>query len=105
MKRIRWGNVAIATVVVLLVGYAGLALLGIAPTPIRQSEADDAAISAPTEAPVVAAAQATEGPILEPTTAPAPTALVLNLAPAPTAEPTVVADDGGFQSEVPVPQS
>jgi ABC-type nitrate/sulfonate/bicarbonate transport system substrate-binding protein len=88
-----------------MVGYAGLALLGIAPTPMRQFEADETAISVPTEAPAVAAAQPTEARILEPTAAPAPTALVLNLAPAPTVEPTAVADDGGFQSEVPVPQS
>jgi ABC-type nitrate/sulfonate/bicarbonate transport system substrate-binding protein len=105
MKRIRWGNVAIATVVLLMVGYAGLALLGIAPTPLQQSEAGEAALPVPTEAPVVAAAPATEVPSLEPTATPAPTALVLNLAPAPTVQATAVADDGGFQSEVPVPQS
>jgi ABC-type nitrate/sulfonate/bicarbonate transport system substrate-binding protein/outer membrane protein OmpA-like peptidoglycan-associated protein len=105
MKRIRWGNVAIATVVLLMVGYAGLALLGIAPTPLRQSDAEEAAAPVPTEAPVVAAAPATEVPSLELAATPAPTALVLNLAPAPTVQPTAVADDGGFQSEVPVPQS
>jgi ABC-type nitrate/sulfonate/bicarbonate transport system substrate-binding protein/outer membrane protein OmpA-like peptidoglycan-associated protein len=105
MKRIRWGNVAIATVVLLMVGYAGLALLGIAPTPLRQSDAVDEALPVSTEAPVVAAAPATEVPSLEPTATPAPTALVLNLAPAPTVQATAVADNGGFQSEVPVPQS
>jgi ABC-type nitrate/sulfonate/bicarbonate transport system substrate-binding protein/outer membrane protein OmpA-like peptidoglycan-associated protein len=105
MKRIRWGNVAIATVVLLMVGYAGLALLGNAPSLIGQSDSGEAPNPAPTEAPVVAAPPATEAPILDATATPAPTALVLNLAPVPTVAPTAVADDGGFQSEVPVPQS
>jgi ABC-type nitrate/sulfonate/bicarbonate transport system substrate-binding protein/outer membrane protein OmpA-like peptidoglycan-associated protein len=110
MKRIRWGNVAVATVVLLIVGYAGLALLGIAPGVVRQSEAGNADIPLPTEAPAVAA-PATTPPPAEPTMVPtpvaeaAPTALVLNLAPAPTLEPTPVADDGGYQSEVAVPES
>jgi ABC-type nitrate/sulfonate/bicarbonate transport system substrate-binding protein len=104
MKRIRWGNVAVATVVLLMVGYAGLALLGIAPGPVRESDAGEAAIPLPTEAPAVAA-PATAVPTVEPTPAAAPTALVLNLAPSPTVEPTAVADDGGFRSEVTVPES
>jgi ABC-type nitrate/sulfonate/bicarbonate transport system substrate-binding protein len=99
MKRIRWGNVAIATVVLLMVGYAGLWLFGVAPLPGGQNQADQ--LTAPTLVPV----EPTPRAAVEALPTPAPTALVLSLAPAPTAAPTEIADDGGFQSEVAVPQS
>jgi ABC-type nitrate/sulfonate/bicarbonate transport system substrate-binding protein len=105
MKRIRWGNVAIATVVLLIVGYGALALFGLAPGLGRGADATDTEFSVPTEVPAVAAPATEAVPTAEPTAAPAPTALVLNLAPAPTVAPTAVADDRGFKSEVPVPES
>src|SRR5215470_8780480 len=52
MTRIRWGNVAIATVVLLLVGYAGLWLFGLAPLPGAQTDTDVHVVQAPTLVPV-----------------------------------------------------
>jgi ABC-type nitrate/sulfonate/bicarbonate transport system substrate-binding protein/outer membrane protein OmpA-like peptidoglycan-associated protein len=152
MDRIRWGNVAIATVVALVVGYAALALVGVTPLPGQGTDTNNS-ITEPTEAaPLVAptadivddsieptptaldlplaseptvepavalapastvepavalAAESTVEPALvaapASTVEPAPQALAL--APAPTVEPTPSSDDGGFRSEVTVPES
>lgn len=102
MKRIRWGNVALVSLLLLLVGYGSLVALGMAPVPGRGSgEASAALDPVPTQATVL-----TAEPTLEPVAAAAPTSPVFNLVPTPTVAPTtLVPDDGGFQSEVPVPQS
>ncbi|MBV9897733.1 MAG: hypothetical protein JO020_26550, partial [Chloroflexi bacterium] len=105
MKRIRWANVAIATVILAMLGYVAVALFGLAPVPGRTSDSTDTVVSDLADTPVVAALPTDIAPPPDATAVPAPTALVLNLAPAPTVAPTAIADDGGFQSEVPVPQS
>ncbi|MBV9132805.1 MAG: ABC transporter substrate-binding protein [Chloroflexi bacterium] len=105
MKRIRWANVAVATVILAMLGYVAVALFGLAPVPGRTSDSTDTVVSDLADTPVVAALPTDIAPPPDATAVPAPTALVLNLAPAPTVAPTAIADDGGFQSEVPVPQS
>jgi ABC-type nitrate/sulfonate/bicarbonate transport system substrate-binding protein len=104
MERIRWGNVGIATVVLLLLGYAGLALIGIAPVPGRSTEINDVAASDAPLAPSVATAEPTAEVDAEAAATPQVALPVLTLAPSPTVAATPVADDG-FQSEVPVPES
>jgi ABC-type nitrate/sulfonate/bicarbonate transport system substrate-binding protein/outer membrane protein OmpA-like peptidoglycan-associated protein len=104
MERIRWGNVAVATVVLLLLGYTGLALVGVVPVPGSRVGPPEVAAPEPTQAPSVATSDIDTEPTVEQAATPVPTALVLNLAPTPTEVPVAAADDG-FQSEVPVPQS
>lgn len=104
MKRIRWGNIALVSLVLLLVGYGSLVVLGIAPVPGRDGEAS-ITDPLPTQAPVLAAERAAAEPTPEPVAAAAPTSPILELAPAPTVEPTIMPDEGGFPSEVMVPQS
>jgi ABC-type nitrate/sulfonate/bicarbonate transport system substrate-binding protein len=106
MKRIRWGNVALATVVLLMLGYMGLAVVGIAPLPEGRVEQIDSLIPAPTEAPSAAAARTEFEPSLQAAATPEPTSPVLSLAPEPTVALSTVAEDAsGFRSEVAVPES
>ena len=108
MQRIRWGNVAIAAFVLVAVGYASLALVGVArvPDPLAfvsndQSTPDQTETPARAEVePVPPRPTPTEAVSVPPTPAPA-----VPRVPAPTLVPTPVPDDGGFQSEVPVPES
>ncbi len=91
MRRIRWVNVSLATVCVLVVVYAGLVLVGIAHVPdlLFGDGTGDPSVS------TLAAASPTQVPDAQP--APAPTVL-------PTVQPTAVPDEG-FPSEVAVPES
>jgi ABC-type nitrate/sulfonate/bicarbonate transport system substrate-binding protein len=117
MGRVRWGNVTIVAVVLLAVGYASLALVGVLPAPdvlgslggmvgVAQSQTSDQA------PPVSAAPSPTPTDQIEvqadSEAASAPSALDLAGpigVPEPTAAPTLAADDEGYQSEVPVPES
>jgi len=91
MRRIRWVNVSLATLCVLVVVYAGLVLVGIAHVPdlLFGDGTGDPSVS------TLAAASPTQVPAAQP--APAPTVL-------PTVQPTAVPDEG-FPSEVAVPES
>jgi ABC-type nitrate/sulfonate/bicarbonate transport system substrate-binding protein len=108
MRRIRWGNVAIASGILAVALCGSLLILGVLRLPAL-FDSDTAATddlldrayatpakpapAAPTSAPVAAAAAPTE---------PAPTAAPV--APAPTAAGSGP-DDGAYRSEVPVPES
>ncbi|TME89582.1 MAG: hypothetical protein E6I52_28930, partial [Chloroflexi bacterium] len=86
MERIRWGNVVLAALALLAVGFASLIIVGIDPSP-KLSEAVGAIVSQVHPLPVRAKLDSVP-PV-----------------PVPTLAPLPMLDDGGFQSEVAVPQS
>ncbi|TMF00364.1 MAG: hypothetical protein E6I52_13750 [Chloroflexi bacterium] len=115
MERIRWGNVILAALGLLALSLASLIIVGV--NPPRLSEAVGAIVSQVHPLPVrteldsvppvpVPSPTPPSRPMLTETVASAPhLALAGPPRAVPTLAPTPVLDDGGFQSEVAVPQS
>jgi ABC-type nitrate/sulfonate/bicarbonate transport system substrate-binding protein len=104
MERIRWGNVAIAAVVLLMMGYASLALVGVAPGPRLPGEASDQTIQLPDDVASDTSALTEVEPV-PPRPSVAQAIVVAPTAPVPTVTPAIAPDDRGFRSEVAVPES
>jgi ABC-type nitrate/sulfonate/bicarbonate transport system substrate-binding protein/outer membrane protein OmpA-like peptidoglycan-associated protein len=107
MQRVRWGNVALALVVLLAAVYASLALVGVTRPADLFGPSSEASLPADNaDAPV---SLGPHPPLPTSATAPAATAAPAVVAPtavsAAPVVPTAVPQPEGFASEVPVPES